>query len=101
MFKCEYCDKELRSNAGKAAHERRCKARDIGGQTEEEIVDNTEKVVQLQVLGSGGHYSDGQDNNYYEGHPRREIKLRGLLSRTRDTKERSKLMKMIIELRKG
>ena len=138
MFKCEYCDKELKSNAGKAAHERSCKARDIEDvSTEEanlddakealeylkkesekqsniksysngiedvlakEVIEPTDKVVQLEVLGTGGHYPNGKDNNYYEGHPRREIKLRGLLSRTFEPKERSKIMKMIIELRKG
>ena len=98
ILKCEYCDKELKSNAGKVAHERSCKARDIGGQTEEEIatVENEEttstketRVVQLEVVG---------ESNYYVGHPRRETKLRGLLSRTFDKDERSKIYSMILEI---
>ena len=77
MFNCEYCNRELRSNAGKVKHETSCKER-------------PNKEVTLEFIG---------ENNYYIGHPRRQIKLEGLLSRTFNNTERSKIMKMIIELR--
>ncbi len=121
MHKCEYCERELKSNAGKVRHEKSCKARDIGGQLEEDVgsheteiyVDDVETepiltteesktdieddfitivetVVQLEVLGG--------EETYYDGHPRRLIKLKGLLSRTHDRKERIKIHNLILEL---
>jgi len=77
MFNCEYCGRELKSNAGKVRHEVSCK-------------DRTNKIVILEV---------NREDEYYFGHPRRQIKLEGLLSRTLDNEERSKIMKMIMELR--
>ncbi len=102
MFKCEYCERELKSNAGKVRHENSCKARDIGGQLEEDIdspetevfvddvIEKEDVIVQLEVLG-------GEDT-YYDGHPRRLIKLRGLLTRTYDKNERAKIYNMIMDL---
>ena len=101
MFKCEYCDKELKSKGGLTMHEKSCKAKDVDYDELEkniEIIDN-KPTVQLEVLGMGGTYPDGTDNNYYEGHPRRLIKLRGLLSRTRDESEKIKIIQMIVRLR--
>lgn len=40
-------------------------------------------------------------NDYYEGHPRRIIKLKGLKSRTHDADERFKIERMIKELERG
>lgn len=107
MFNCEYCGKELKSKGGKTMHERSCSTKDavesvieeLAELPTEEVIKPTSKVVELEVLGTGGQYPDGKDNNYYEGHPRREIKLRGLLSRTRDDAERSKIMKMIMAMK--
>ena len=96
MFKCEYCDRELKSKAGLVRHESSCKAKNI---PIEDVTEPTNKVVNLEVLGMGGTYSDGTDNSYYEGHPRRLIKLKGLLSRTRDDNERMKIIQMIVGIR--
>ena len=103
MFKCTYCDRELKSKAGQIRHESACKAREIGGQTEEEIVyagldtDGSgelivveDKVVQLEVLGG--------EETYYDGHPRRATKLKGLLSRTFDRTERHKIQQLILKV---
>lgn len=79
MFECEYCGKESKSNAGKIAHERRCSSR-----TDEA------RTIEVEIVG---------DNNYYVGHPRRLIKLQGLLSRTFDKDERAKVSKMIMDLK--
>ena len=92
---CEYCDRELKSNAGKIAHERRCKAKaeEVGTVEDEEIVTIEEvkpKVVQLEVMNG--------EQTYYMGHPRRLVKLRGLLSRTHDRSERAKICNMILDL---
>ena len=110
MFKCEYCDRELKSKAGKVRHESSCKAKSVDfDELEEniavidaptkEVTEPTNKVVQLEVLGMGGTYSNGSDNKYYEDHPRRLVKLQGLLSRTRDENERIKIIQMIVKLR--
>ena len=96
MFKCTYCDRELKSKAGQLRHESSCEARNIGGQTEEEIAEvSTEvviakKVVQLEVLGG--------EETYYDGHPRRATKLEGLLSRTFDRAERHKIQQLILKV---
>ena len=118
MFKCEYCDRELKSKAGKVRHESSCMRRSMLDEIEvqpvpdgfgsQEIIKITTKLVEgvdydkaitLEVLGSGGHYSNGTDNKYYEDHPRRLVKLQGLLSRTRDENERIKIIQMIVKLR--
>ena len=96
MFKWENCDRELKSKAGLVRHESSCKAKSA---PTEEIIEPTNNVVNLEVLGMGGTYSDGTDNSYYEGHPRRLIKLKGLLSRTRDDNERMKIIQMIVGIR--
>ena len=98
MFKCQYCDREIKSKAGLVKHEGSCKSRPA--EEDVEVVKPEKKVVQLEVLGMGGHYPDGKDNNYYEGHPKRIVKLKGLLSRTRDSAERRKIMKLVVELRR-
>ena len=98
MFKCTYCDRELKSKAGQLRHESSCEARNIGGQTEEEIanmpstevVKSTNNVVQLEVLGG--------EETYYDGHPRRATKLKGLLSRTFDRAERHKIQQLILKV---
>jgi len=79
MFKCQYCGKESKSNAGKIAHERRCADR-----TDEA------RTVEVEIVG---------ESNYYVGHPRRLIKLQGLLSRTFDKSEWNKIHQMITELK--
>ena len=93
MFKCAYCDRELKSNAGKVRHEKSCKEREDADVTEAEEVVSVEEVkpevVQLEVVGEG---------NYYVGHPRRETKLKGLLSRTFDQEERMKILMMLNEI---
>jgi hypothetical protein len=75
MFKCEFCDKELKSKAGLVRHEKSCNG----------------KVVELELC--------SDDNDYYQGHPRRLIKLEGMLTRTTDENERIKIIKLILELR--
>ena len=110
MFKCEYCDRELKSKAGLVRHESSCKTKnvdfdeldaniDVIDAPTEEVIEPTNNVVNLEVLGMGGTYSNGTDNSYYEGHPRRLIKLKGLLSRTRDDNERMKIIQMIVGIR--
>lgn len=114
MHNCKYCDRELKSKAGQIRHESSCKARDIGGQTEEEIADVIadvaeeivcagldtdnagelivveDEVVQLEVMGGA--------ETYYDGHPRRATKLKGLLSRTFDKRERHKIRQLIMKV---
>ena len=98
MHNCKYCDRELKSKAGQLRHESACKARDIGGQTEEEIenlptlevTEPIEKVVQLEVMNGA--------ETYYMGHPRRLTKLKGMLSATFDRNERAKIYNMILDL---
>ena len=107
MFECSYCGRELKSKAGLTMHEKSCKSKpelteevEIEDVPTKEVIEPTKEVVQLEVLGMGGYYPDGKDNNYYEGHPKRIVKLKGLLSRTRDSAERSKIMKLVVELRR-
>ena len=76
MFKCDYCDRELKSKAGLVRHMSSCKS----------------KVVKLEVIGSG---------NYYVGHPRRLIKLKGMMTKTFDKSEKAKIQTMIMELING
>ena len=108
MHNCQYCNRELKSKAGMLRHESACKARDIGGQTEEEIADavilysgeltdedveklkQPSKVIQLEVMGG--------EETYYDGHPRRATKLKGLLSRTFDKRERHKIRQLIMKV---
>ena len=108
MHKCEYCERELKSNAGKVRHEKSCKV-NVESPEDEIHVDDIfvmekdadgnptgmatlvrDKVVQLEILGG--------EETYYDGHPRRLIKLKGLLSRTHDRKERIKVHNLILEL---
>ena len=88
MFKCDYCDKEVKSKSGLARHMNSCK-----GKIVDEGKVNDENVVVLEVMGG--------ESTYYEGHPRRLIKLKGLLSRTEEGKERRKIYAMIMELING
>ena len=108
MHNCKYCDRELKSKAGMLRHESACKARDIGGQTEEEIDDTVvlyngeltdedveklkqpSKVVQLEVMNGA--------ETYYMGHPRRATKLKGMLSATFDKRERHKIRQLIMKV---
>lgn len=83
MYKCNYCDKQLKSEGGRKRHENSCKMKS----NEEE---STIQPITLEIVGEG---------NYYIGHPRRLIKLNGLRSRTHDSVERLKIERMIIELR--
>ena len=88
MLKCEYCGKEIKSKGGLTRHMSSCKAKP---ETEEEKVDDVvvvTKVVELEVAGT--------EADYYKGHPRRELKLRGLLSRTFDSDERNKIAKILV-----
>ena len=106
MFKCTYCDRELKSKAGLTRHEKSCKEREVADVAEveevvsaeetkpeveptKEVIKPTKEVVQLEVVG---------ENNYYVGHPRRETKLKGLLSRTFDQTERMKILMMLNEI---
>ena len=54
---------------------------------------NDENVVVLDVMCG--------ESTYYEGHPRRFIKLKGLLSRTPEGEERRKIHAMVMELLYG
>jgi hypothetical protein len=105
MFKCEFCDKELKSKAGLVRHGK-MKHPDVYDQdaynkksfndpdciTEEWDEEEEEtKVVELELC--------SDDNDYYQGHPRRLIKLEGMLTRTTDENERIKIIKLILELR--
>lgn len=115
MLECEYCGRECKSKAGLSRHMSACESKpeigaslvDIANEISDEVdavmgqatfkVESLEeklfpkdpeaKVVQLEVVGEG---------NYYVGHPRRIIKLRGLLSRTFDKAERDKILGMIL-----
>ncbi len=115
MFKCTYCERELKSNAGKVRHENSCKARDIGGQLEEDVespetelfIDDVNPTIIVEELDSCGNPRGvnvvklevlGGESTYYDGHPRRLIKLKGLLTRTYDRNERAKIYNMILEL---
>ena len=93
MFKCLYCGRELKSNAGKVRHEKSCKEREVTDVAEVEetvsVEETKPEVVQLEVVG---------ENNYYVGHPRRETKLKGLLSRTFDSEESMKILLMLNEI---
>lgn len=80
MFKCEYCGKIVKSKGGLTTHMKSCKAKP------EEII----SAIDLDIVGT--------EVDYYEGHPRREIKLRGLLSRTLDTAEREKIAKILVQM---
>tara|TARA_R110000772_G_scaffold120300_1_gene226453 strand:- start:35 stop:265 length:231 start_codon:yes stop_codon:yes gene_type:complete len=71
------CDRELKSKAGLVRHENACRS------------NSQNKAIILEVM----------DNEYYEFHPRRLIKLKGLLSRTTIESERVKIIQMIVELR--
>ena len=99
IHQCQYCERALKSNAGKVRHENTCKARDIGGQLEDEIESavieppftvEERKVVQLEVMNG--------ESTYYMGHPKRLVKLKGLMSRTHDRNERAKIYNMIMDL---
>lgn len=78
MFKCEYCGKEIKSKGGLTRHMSSCKKTD------------DKAAINLDIVGT--------ESTYYEGHPRRDIKLRGLLSRTTDEQERIKIIQMLVEL---
>lgn len=80
MFKCEYCSRELKSNAGLSRHMAACKKK---------VMITPEKVVILEVVGT--------EETYYAGHPRRLTKLKGLLSKTFDKNERIKIIQMILD----
>ena len=84
MYKCNYCDKQLKSEGGRKRHENSCKMKS----NEEEYV--KPKEITTTLVG---------ESDYYVGHPRRLIKLNGLRSRTHDKVERLKIERMIIELR--
>lgn len=83
MFICEYCDKELKNKGGLTRHLNNCKMK-----INEDNIVNAEATVQEVKV---------ELVNYYEGHKRREIKLRGLLSRTFDPAEREKICKILVE----
>lgn len=97
MYKCQYCDRELKSKAGQLRHESSCEAKDIA-----EVEENTEvstdvvvskprlKEVTLEVLGGA--------ETYYDGHPRRLTKLKGMLSATFDRAERHKIQQLILKV---
>ncbi len=100
MHKCTYCDKELKSNAGRLAHERSCKMKELESDIEVDemledqplmsaIAELKPEIVTLEVVG---------EDNYYVGHLRREIKLRGLLTRTYDAKERNKILQILLSI---
>lgn len=92
MFKCEYCGKIVKSKGGLTAHMKSCKAKP------QEIVSTVEEIGDEVVVTTQAIDLDivGTEDTYYEGHPRREIKLRGLLSRTLDTAEREKIAKIFV-----
>ena len=81
MEVCEYCNKEMKSKGGLTRHLKSCKSR-----TSQEV--SKDKPITAEVC--------GVESDYYLGHPRREIKLRGLLSRTYDRVEREKICKIIL-----
>ena len=81
---CQYCERVLKSNAGKVRHENTCKMKNLETEIEEPV------VVQLEVMGG--------EETYYDGHPKRLIKLKGLMSRTHDRDERAKIYNMIMDL---
>lgn len=83
MFECSNCGRELKSKAGLVRHERACKVED-------------KEPIELEILST---MPVGSQNDYYNGHPRRLIKLKGLLSRTTKESERIKIIQMIVELR--
>ena len=114
MFKCTYCDRGLKSNAGRVRHENGCKSNPsnaveltldeqadpdtcvpsyVDDVPTKEVIEPTDKVVQLEVMGG--------EETYYDGHPRRLDKLKGLLNRTFNGAERRKISKMIMELSNG
>ena len=96
MFKCDYCGRELKSKAGLVRHESSCLQKNTEKEdnivTLNDLIEELEskEVVQVEVVG---------EDNYYVGHPRRLIKLEGLLSRTFAEGERNKIRAMIAELR--
>jgi len=76
MEVCEYCNKELKSKGGLTIHLKSCKSR------------VKDKPITAEVC--------GVESDYYSGHPRRELKLRGLLSRTHNRTEREKICQIIL-----
>ena len=88
MFKCEYCGKEMKSKGGLTTHMKSCKAKEKEIEEVDDGIVITTEAIDLEVAGT--------EADYYKGHPRREVKLRGLLSRTFDTAEREKICKILV-----
>lgn len=81
MHTCKHCNKELKSKGGLTRHLNNCKAK----------VETPDKEPIIAKICSN-------ESDYYAGHPRRKIKLEGLLSRTFDPKERLHISNIIVEL---
>lgn len=104
MFICEYCNKELKSKGGLTRHLKSCQSRisqevsDIGDEILDEIDTNMKSRVEPAISKDKPITAEvcGVESDYYLGHPRRELKLRGLLSRTHDRVEREKICKIIL-----
>lgn len=87
MFKCDICGRELKSKAGLTRHRNSCEKKAIIPDTDAMILDIEKKVIELELVGT--------ESDYYQGHPKRLIKLKGLKSRTFDKHEQAKIQSMI------
>lgn len=104
MYICKICNKEYKSRSGLNKH---MKSKHEGtGKVEAESIE----LGHISGFNIVEHDSGIPEKNtviepelieYYEGHPRRDVKLRGMLSRTTDVAERDKIESILQGLSAG
>lgn len=94
MYICKICNKEYKSRSGLNKH-MKSKHEGTGNVLKSEF----KAVGKVEVANSP--VIELEHVEYYEGHPRREVKLKGMLSRTTSKVERDKIESILQGLSAG